>query len=185
MVQFGDIHLDLEYAPGSNKKCNRIMCCRKETGYPEDPKNGAGPLGALAACDIPEEVIYLMADKINELNPDVLVWTGDIAPHDQWNYTEEYIEFYNNYLFDFMRGYLSEFDLATYVLEGNHDFGEVMNTQDFSKTDPIFPFLHNHWKRWLTEEAQVTFAENGFYHQVLKTKTGKVIENVEVIMLNT
>jgi len=47
----------------------------------------AGPYGSVAVCDAPASVLYKMADKINELAPDVLFWTGDVPPHDQWSYT--------------------------------------------------------------------------------------------------
>jgi hypothetical protein len=41
----------------------------------------------------------------------------------------------------------------TFPLEGNHDFGAVINSQDFNSTDPIIPFLANYWKVWLDEAA--------------------------------
>jgi len=28
-----------------------------------------------------------MTEKINQLAPDTLFWTGDVVPHDQWNYS--------------------------------------------------------------------------------------------------
>ncbi len=34
MVQFTDIHIDLDYAVGSNKNCPDILCCRAENGFP-------------------------------------------------------------------------------------------------------------------------------------------------------
>ena len=34
MVQFTDIHVDLDYAVGSNKHCDDILCCRAENGFP-------------------------------------------------------------------------------------------------------------------------------------------------------
>jgi len=52
-----------------------------------DPSKGAGPYGSVSQCDIPKSVLEKMAEKINSLKPDVLFWTGDVAPHDQSNYT--------------------------------------------------------------------------------------------------
>ena len=82
MIQFTDLHLDLEYTVGASKTCNNVLCCRKDDGFPDDPKDGAGPFGSLALCDTPEAVLFRMADKINDLAPDVLFWTGDVVPHD-------------------------------------------------------------------------------------------------------
>ena len=31
-----------------------------------------------------------------ELSPDAIFWTGDIVPHDQWNYNLEYVQRYQN-----------------------------------------------------------------------------------------
>ena len=41
----------------------------------------------------------------------------------------------------------------TFPLEGNHDFGQVYNSQDFDNTDPVIPFLADQWKDWLDENA--------------------------------
>lgn len=36
-----------------------------------------------------------MGDYIrDEIKPDVIFWTGDVPPHDQWNYSEDYIKDY-------------------------------------------------------------------------------------------
>lgn len=44
-------------------------------------------------------------------------------------------------------------DWSTYVIEGNHDFGLVMNSQDFSTTDPMITYNLNLWRKYLTSEA--------------------------------
>jgi hypothetical protein len=74
--------LDLDYLPGASKTCKNVLCCRAEDGIPTDPADAAGPYGSLALCDVPEVVLFKMGDKINELAPDVLFWTGDVVPHD-------------------------------------------------------------------------------------------------------
>ena len=48
IVQFTDIHLDLEYQVGSNIFCNNMLCCRKVDGMPDKPEHQAGPYGTLA-----------------------------------------------------------------------------------------------------------------------------------------
>lgn len=101
-VQFTDMHVDLDYAVGSNKNCNDVLCCRKENGFPTDVKDQAGLYGSVSFCDTPEITVKLMADKINELAPDAVFWTGDVPPHDQWNYSQPYEERYQTWLFDFM-----------------------------------------------------------------------------------
>jgi len=38
--------------------------------------------GSVAACDTPVATFEKMANKVNELAPDVLFWTGDAPGHD-------------------------------------------------------------------------------------------------------
>jgi hypothetical protein len=42
---------------------------------------------------------------------------------------------------------------STYPLEGNHDFGQTINSQDFTVTDPMITYNLDLWKIWLTEDA--------------------------------
>ena len=50
-----------------------------------DPEYAAGPCGSIGKCDIPVSVLDKMTDKVNELAPDALFWTGDATPHDLWS----------------------------------------------------------------------------------------------------
>jgi len=74
---------------------------------------------------------------------------------------------------------------ATFPLEGNHDFGEVINSQNFDVTDPILPFLAKYWSDYLDEDALKDFSKNGFYTTKFKTTDGTVYDNVNVIAINT
>ena len=87
IVQFTDLHLDLDYVEGSAIDCKDVLCCRADGGFPEDTANQAGKYGSLGFCDIPVSVLDKMSEKINTMNPDALFWTGDVPPHDQWNYS--------------------------------------------------------------------------------------------------
>ena len=65
MVQFTDVHLDLEYEENTHADCNVILCCRKENGFPffqlTEPELAKkwwsyGKMG----CDIPERTFLSM-----------------------------------------------------------------------------------------------------------------------------
>ena len=58
------------------------MCCRIENGMADDPSQAAGPYGSVAFCDVPITVLDKMTEKVNELAPNTLFWTGDFLPHD-------------------------------------------------------------------------------------------------------
>jgi hypothetical protein len=47
----------------------------------ENDAERAGPHGDYN-CDIPVSVFESMVESIKEQNPDVIFWTGDVAPHD-------------------------------------------------------------------------------------------------------
>ena len=82
MVQFTDLHVDLEYTVGAAVNCDNVLCCRPKDGFPTDPKNQATKYGNYW-CDIPADLFYIMGDFIkSKINPDVVFWTGDIPPHD-------------------------------------------------------------------------------------------------------
>ena len=162
-----------------------MLCCRHEDGYPADPKYQAGPYGTLAQCDIPPSVLFKMGDKINELKPDALFWTGDITPHDMWNQSLEHAIRYSDYLTDYMKDNLG--DWSTYVIDGNHDYGVLLNSMDFreGRRDPIIDHQGVTWKQWFTDESMAEFLQNGFYSQPFKTTDGRVHDNVRVLAINT
>jgi hypothetical protein len=81
-VHFTDIHMDLLYRAGASKVCGDVICCRASDGYPTNESLQAGPLGTFG-CDIPVDVVTQMGDIINnEVKPDVILWGGDVTPHD-------------------------------------------------------------------------------------------------------
>lgn len=162
-----------------------MLCCRHVDGYPSDPWLQAGPYGSLAQCDVPVSVLYKMGDKINELAPDAIFWTGDITPHDMWNQSADHVIRYSDFLTNYMKENLG--DWATYVQDGNHDFGNLINSMDFreGQRDPIIDHQTLTWKQWFTEESLKEFNKNGFYSQKFKTSDGRELDNVRVIAINT
>ena len=78
-------------------------------------------------------------------------------------------------------------DWATYVIDGNHDYGELLNSMDFrdGRRDSIIDHQVETWKQWFTEESLAEFSKNGFYTQRFKTSDGHVHDNVRVIAINT
>jgi len=125
IVQFTDIHLDLQYVSGTSNICAYVICCRAINGHPSNKTQQAGPLGSYG-CDVPIDTLTTMGEFINsEVKPDIVFWTGDIVPHDQWHYDVNYVAQYQTRLADFMKANFTEYSI--YPLEGNHDF-EVANS---------------------------------------------------------
>lgn len=88
IVHFSDIHVDLQYVPGSNTQCTKPICCRvyAENDAPGNTKNPAGPHGD-HKCDPPLALEDSMYKAIKEAVPDATfsVFTGDIVDHTIWN----------------------------------------------------------------------------------------------------
>ena len=124
-----------------------------------------------------------MGEYINaNIKPDIVFWTGDITPHDQWEYNLQYVTNYQTWLANFMKANLS--DYVIYPLEGNHDFGEA-NSQSFIQPDPILDVNLKLWDQWLDEGAKQQYAKAGYYTQKLKLKNGTVFDKVNVVAVNT
>lgn len=149
----------------------------------KDPKKAAGVYGTVSNCDVPVALLDKMTEKINELAPDTLFWTGDVVPHDIWNYSQEYVEMYQTFLFDYMEKNLNKW--RTFPLEGNHDFGSVPNSQDFETTDPLLPFLGKYFKKYIDEDALAQFEKTGYYTTKFQTTDGTKYEKVNLIAINT
>jgi Calcineurin-like phosphoesterase len=159
-LHFTDIHMDPYYNAGANKSCQDVICCRATDGFPTDPVQQAGILGSFG-CDVPFDVVTRMGEIVNrEIKPDVILWTGDIVPHDQNSYTFEYVSGLQKQLADFFRANFSSYQI--YPLEGNHDF-VTPNSQDFRQPDPMLAFNLKQWAEYLEPEAQEVYAQAGYY----------------------
>ena len=40
-----DIHLDYDYTPGMSIDCGKPLCCRSDSGFPQNANGGAGNWG--------------------------------------------------------------------------------------------------------------------------------------------
>jgi len=160
MLHMTDAHFDLLYKDGALTDCDWVICCRAQNGFPSDPKKQAKPWGSFN-CDLPYKTIDAMGDFINaEVKPDVVVFTGDTPPHDQWNYTLPEIKEYVAKFSNFMKTKLSAYTI--FPIMGNHDFEEI-NSEDFHKPDVMLEYMLEHWKPYLEEGSQKTFAKAGYY----------------------
>lgn len=52
VVMLSDIHMDFDYTPNKSNNCNKVLCCRSDSGDPTHPQNAAGKWGDYN-CDLP------------------------------------------------------------------------------------------------------------------------------------
>lgn len=81
IVLLSDLHLDFDYTPGSANHCDKVLCCRSDSGTPSDPKDAAGFWGDYN-CDLPLWTFQEVLKQIREVQkPDYVFWGGDSIPH--------------------------------------------------------------------------------------------------------
>lgn len=94
ILHISDVHLDYLYTVGTLADCNMPLCCREENGFTNDRNKMAKEWGSYK-CDMPYKTFLNMLEFVREeINPDLMVWTGDNSPHNVWNNTAEESIFY-------------------------------------------------------------------------------------------
>ena len=87
MIQITDIHLDVKYIENGAVYCDEPACCRTPASNYSRIKSGK--FGYLARCDTGMELLRSLMDKIYELKPDFIIWTGDNSAHNSKNSSQE------------------------------------------------------------------------------------------------
>ena len=88
VLQLTDIHFDPYFAPGSRNDCGEPVCCRVVNGPSDSNSHMASMWGHYTDCDTPFFTVQNSLQRISKEHPDVSYWlmTGDIPPHDIWEY---------------------------------------------------------------------------------------------------
>lgn len=148
-----DIHLDLEYKPGSLADCDQVLCCRNAStsmNKTVSKERLAGKWGDYRFCDLPLWTVESMFEHIvNREDFDFIYWTGDVGPHSVWeNSKETQIEYFQK-LSELFQKYFP--NKKIYSTIGNHD----------SEPDNLFPFLKNNSMSWLYSNLYSEWTEFG------------------------
>ncbi|KAK6047138.1 Ser/Thr phosphatase family protein [Cooperia oncophora] len=196
VLQLSDVHVDFDYKPGSEAKCDLFLCCRNTTGWISKhswygvqpffiigkPKKPAGYWGTVATCDIPYRMFRNMLEHINATAEiDYIMLSGDFIDHAIWTYS---IEGHKKALRNVSALIREFFPLTpTYWAIGNH---EGVPTNSFAPhfVDKRF------WPTWLYEEFSIMGAP-WLNNEALKTMlyrgsySVKVTDGLRLISLNT
>ena len=84
VLHLTDVHLDPAYAPGAGPAaCAAPPCCRRAAGAGAPAPAAGRPARASgeALCDTPASVLQAALNALSADPPDLVVWTGDTAPH--------------------------------------------------------------------------------------------------------
>ena len=174
IVVINDIHLDLDYKPGSSAECISSLCC-ESTSIAKNPSNPnqkkAGYWGTLASCDLPihtlEESLKVIKEKIK---PDMIYWLGDNAVHK--------IELYNSEMpLEYTKTIVRKFveilkDYKVFPVLGNHENipADQYNflTKQFSEITKLYEPI------FVDKDTYKQFEENRYY-KFLDTQKNQLI----------
>jgi sphingomyelin phosphodiesterase len=84
ILQVNDIHIDLNYEPGTISNCkDGVVCCRANKTAGGDPVHYAGYWGATkGSCDIPKHTFQQFLLQIKKHSPEFVMWLGDNENHE-------------------------------------------------------------------------------------------------------
>ncbi|CAF1058808.1 unnamed protein product [Adineta steineri] len=176
VLHLADLHIDEHYQPGSNANCGRPLCCRD--GIPKVGEIGAGFWGDYRTCDLPQWTAKNILKYIvqNEEQIDFIYFTGDIAPHDVWQQTQDKDLEEISYTTRLLKETFP--NKKIYPCVGNHESAppDLFSTYNMSW---LYPILANQWisQFGLNEQTRDTILKGGYY-------TTKVTSNIRLISLN-
>jgi len=169
-AHMSDIHIDMFYKEGTQSDCDYPVCCRNGTGT-------AGRWGDYN-CDLPIPTFEAALQQLQELQPDFVIITGDMPPHDIWEQTDVYNMKYQSIAGGLVQKYFPH--TQVYAQFGNHACFPV-NQYDFTPGNE--EWLNNgfadDWGLWLTADAKQQLRTTGVYSMLHPGS------NLRIIALNT
>jgi sphingomyelin phosphodiesterase len=177
-AHISDTHTDFRYEEGANADCDLPMCCRATDGTPASDSAKAGRWGNYR-CDLPNHTFQAALNDLKTHDFDFIVWTGDQAPHDIWNWTEsEVLDYITQNSLEIAKVF-EETDIPVYPTLGNHGcFPD--NVINFSNADWITKVAASAWSAWLPPSSLEQIKAKGGAYSVRNEK-----HNLRVISLNT
>lgn len=146
VLHISDVHIDPFYKENSSANCGEPLCCRATSGKPSHPEDAAGYWGDYRYCDVPLRTLEDMLSHINKTHQfDYVIWTGDIPPHDIWNYTKNEVIYLLHSASKVMYKYLGH--VPIFPALGNHESSPV-------NSFPIPQIKGNDSISWLYEEVE-------------------------------
>jgi len=172
-----DAHIDMNYTTNRSSKCHSVVCCRIDSPPIQGQNDIPGKWGTLGPCDLPLRTALNAIDSISELphKPDFIVWLGDNPAHDVYVQNQDTHKEIIRSLTEKIKEKYGNIGDAYPVL-GNHEGLPIdhMNTKDIGK-NWLLVYLSDLWKQWLTPQSYETFRKYGYYSQLHRNTTLRII----------
>ena len=166
MMQITDLHVDDQYRANCSATCLKPICCRENS-----TKNKTEPLsgkyGYEGKCDVPMDLFKSFVEDASKRNVDFIIWTGDNAPHDSWDNTQEHAYEIAQKIKDEIDNKFNNENTKTPVFYclGNH---EKYPNDDFKDEEGVMlEKMSNIFSSYLDDESLATFKEGGYYSKKL------------------
>ncbi|KAH7722242.1 Protein ASM-3 a [Aphelenchoides avenae] len=176
VLHISDLHVDYQYAVGTEGDCGNPQCCRTPGNYEEiqlgSIKNPAGYWGHVGNCDVPYWTVESMMQHIAKTHKDIdyVVVSGDMESHVVWNYTKGAHEFAVRNISSLFRKYFPTTN--TYFAIGNHEGVPVDNVAPHSvpdrfHSDWLYTTMAEAWSDWVPQDQIATVKYRASYSKRL------------------
>jgi len=177
IAQLTDIHIEHDYKENTDEHCgHRYVCCVEKLG-----PGTAGHFGSYE-CNVPVHTMRLFMEKVKEIGPDHVIFSGDIPPHTVWEETLESQLACTETLTRVMNETIS--NIPIYPGIGNHEMYPT-NLFSFSNLNETISMVDSFGKLWqnlahFADEDIRTMNAGGYYS---KTMEGQ--DDIRIISINT
>ncbi|KAG5651755.1 hypothetical protein H0H81_007567 [Sphagnurus paluster] len=180
---FSDVHIDREYAPGSDLNCTKPICCRNYADSAKPPKVPARPMGE-HHCDTTTGLVQSMLRTVNS-NPKnaFSIFTGDVVEASVWLVNKTGVtndlKLFNNEMNTLL------VNAPVYPAVGNHEIAPInafpRNTSsDAHFADWVFDIQGKAWTKWITPAGVNQFNHYSGSYSVVHPRS-----NLRIISINT
>lgn len=176
IAQMTDIHLEKDYATDSLTECWMPVCCQAKYGPGDSRHYGT------YQCNIPQRTMELFFEGVNQLDPDIILFTGDIPPHTMWDETLDSQLNCTVTLTETLGRIIKSTPI--YPCIGNHEMFPT-NLLSLSQIPDKTPYLLDQFtKLWaplanFTDEEMQTMNTTGYYTKLLN------YDRLRLVAMNT
>mmetsp|Transcript_15293 Transcript_15293/g.39488 ORF Transcript_15293/g.39488 Transcript_15293/m.39488 type:complete len:503 (-) Transcript_15293:26-1534(-) len=174
VLHLTDLHIDLQYAPGSEAECATPPCCRQASDPSVAIKTQASMAGEYK-CDTRPQLLQSALEAVQAMRPDMVLWTGDTAPHHPSTTQEDVVDSLSFVVRELVKALPG---VPVFPSLGNYDFVPVHSDPGPPLNQWLLAPAASLFGAWLGEDALSTFRYAGYYE-------AKVKEGLRVVALNT
>ncbi|XP_050724934.1 sphingomyelin phosphodiesterase-like [Eriocheir sinensis] len=174
VLHLADSHMDPLYLPGSNAACPEELCCREESGVPENETAEAWYWGDYRHCGTPSWMMEDLLTHATTTHPDIdyVVWTGDLVPHNMWSTSREWNLRVVREMNDMVRAFFPT--VPVFPVAGNHEmspldqYPEPGGVPEDLSADWLYGELVSQWSQMVPDLDNSTVTRGAYYSVLVR-----------------